>query len=285
MNLLREYIESLRDKRSYGAGTKETSYYPCLVNLLDGVGAAFKPKVGCLSILQNTGAGHPDFGLFDKSQMQKGSQEPRPGQMPSCGVIEVKSTQDDAWLTADTDQVSKYWNHYGQVLVTNYRDFLLVGRTADGRPAKLESYRLAPDEQAFWQSPIKGLVDAHGERFIEFLTRLMLHPVPLQEPEDVAWFLASYARDARSRVKAAQNPRVPPLRKLDHLRSRLYAMLWRRAWGSPSPAKRGTTFSTPLSCRPYSTGFSRPGSSGTRRTRLGRAASHGRPPGGPSMCP
>ena len=204
MDLLRDYIVSLRDKRSYGAGTKETSYYPCLVNLLDGVGASLKPKVGCLSILQNTGAGNPDGGLFDKNQMQKGSQEPRAGQTPSRGVIEVKSTKDDAWFTADTPQVSKYWEHYGQVLVTNYRDFLLVGKTAEGRPAKLESFRLAPGEEAFWQNPIKSLVDAHGERFAEFLTRVMLHPVPLQEPKDVAWFLASYARDARARVKAVE---------------------------------------------------------------------------------
>ncbi len=204
MDLLRDYIVSLRDKRSYGAGTKETSYYPCLVNLLDAVGASLKPKVGCLSILQNTGAGNPDGGLFDKTQMQKGSQEPRPGQLPSRGVIEIKSTKDDAWFTAGTKQVSKYWKQYGQVLVTNYRDFLLMGKNADGSPAKLEGFRLAPTEEAFWHGPIKGIVDAHGERFMEFLTRVMLHPVALQEPKDVAWFLASYARDARARVKAVE---------------------------------------------------------------------------------
>jgi len=38
-------------------------------------------------------------------------------------------------------------------------------------------------------------------RFIEFLKRAMLHNSSLSRPEDVAWFLASYARDARSRIE------------------------------------------------------------------------------------
>ena len=51
-------------------------------------------------------------------------------------------------LTANSDQVSRYWNHYRLVLVTNTRDFVLVSEDAAGRPAKLESFRLAdsPDE-------------------------------------------------------------------------------------------------------------------------------------------
>ena len=31
--------------------------------------------------------------------------------------------------------------------------------------------------------------------------RVMLHPAPLATPEDVAWFLASYARDAKARIE------------------------------------------------------------------------------------
>jgi hypothetical protein len=40
-----------------------------------------------------------------------------------------------------------------------------------------------------------------GEPFIEFITRACLHAAPLTKPKDVAWFLASYARDALSRVE------------------------------------------------------------------------------------
>ena len=80
-------------------------------------------------------------------QVQKG--RPRDGQMPERGVVEVKSVGDDAWLTANSDQVSRYWNHYRLVLVTNTRDFVLVSEDAAGRPAKLESFRLADSPEEF----------------------------------------------------------------------------------------------------------------------------------------
>src|SRR6185295_284505 len=116
------------------------------------------------------------------------------GLPPSRGAIEIKPTKDDAWITTDSRQVSRYWDRYGQVLVTNYRDFVLVGRDAEGHPAKLETYRLAESESAFWEAAQHPhlFADVHGERFIEYLKRVMLHAAPLASPADVAWFLASY---------------------------------------------------------------------------------------------
>ena len=35
----------------------------------------------------------------------------------------MKGVDDDAWLTAEGEQVSRYWNRYRLVLVTNTRDF------------------------------------------------------------------------------------------------------------------------------------------------------------------
>ena len=103
-----------------------------------------KPKVKCIINLQNQGAGLPDGGFFTQEQFQKaGDHEPMPGQMPARGAIEVKSTKDDAWVTADGDQVTRYLGKYRQVLVTNYRDFVLVGQDASGQAVKLEIYRLA----------------------------------------------------------------------------------------------------------------------------------------------
>ncbi|HEV3261863.1 MAG TPA: hypothetical protein VG013_33745 [Gemmataceae bacterium] len=55
-----------------------------------------------------------------------------------------------AWVVADGEQVSRYWGKYRQVLVTNYRDFVLVGQDPEGRPVKLETYRVAANESAFW---------------------------------------------------------------------------------------------------------------------------------------
>ena len=56
-------------------------------------------------------------------------------------MVEVESAGDDAWLTADSDQVSRYWNKYLLVLVTNTRDFVLLGEDSTGKSAKLETLR------------------------------------------------------------------------------------------------------------------------------------------------
>jgi len=215
MNPLETYIRELYDIRSSGAATPETSYYSPLANLLNDIGKTLKPKVRCIINLNNRGAGLPDGGLFTPDQFQKPTEaEPLPGQIPGRGVIEVKSTSEDAWLTAAGEQVSRYWGKYRQVLVTNLRDFLLVGQDAEGRPVKLESYRLAVSEADFWREAAhpRRLAMAHGERFTEYLKRVMLQAAPLAAPKDVAWFLASYARDAKARIEGADLPALQVLR-------------------------------------------------------------------------
>ena len=162
------------------------------------------------------GAGIPDVGLFTPDQFQKASAaEPLPGTKPSRGVVEAKPTSSDAFLTADTEQVSKYWKGYRQVLVTNFRDFLLVGADSEGKPAKLEHYRLAADETAFWTAATqpRKIADEQGEAFNDFLRRVMLHAAQLAAPKDLAWFMASYAREALRRVeKRGQVPALAAIR-------------------------------------------------------------------------
>ena len=201
------YLREIRDIRSSGAAVKETSYYPAISNLLNEVGKRLKPRVRCIINLANRGAGIPDGGFFTPDQFQKPSEaEPLPGQLPARGVIEVKSTKDDAWVIADGEQVSRYWGKYRQVLVTNYRDFVLVGQDAEGKFAKLESFHLADSEKAFWAAAAHpgSLAKNAGAQFEEYLMRVMRHAAPLAAPEDVAWFLASYARDGRSRIEGVE---------------------------------------------------------------------------------
>ena len=143
------YFDDLRRIRASGGATGERSYYPPLTNLLNAVGTTLKPKVFCISELAQQGAGHPDFGLYGSKQVQRG--QPREGQLPECGVIEVKPAGDDAWLTAESGQVSRYWDRYRLVLVTNTRDFVLLGEDAAGRPVKLETFRLADSGAGFDQ--------------------------------------------------------------------------------------------------------------------------------------
>ncbi|MBU1742523.1 MAG: N-6 DNA methylase, partial [Proteobacteria bacterium] len=204
MDPVEAYFSSLHDIRSTGSGVPEESYYGTLENLFNELGKKLKPKVRCVIQLANRGSGRPDGGLFTPDQFTKKSdQKPASGQIPARGVIEVKPAGDDAWVTADSKQVTSYWGKYRQVLVTNYRDFVLVGQDKAGQAVNLETLRLAESEGDFWEAcahPRKFAKD-QGERLTQFLIRVMLHAAPLSAPKDVAWFLASYAREARIRVE------------------------------------------------------------------------------------
>ncbi len=197
------YFAELARIRASGGGTGELSNYTPLANLLNAVGAALKPKVFCVGNLADRGAGHPDFGLFAAKQVQKG--RPRESQAPERGAVEVKPAADDAWLTADSAQVSRYWGRYRLVLVTNLRDFVLLGEDAAGRAAKLETFRLAESAEDFWRKLEKprAFADAAGAGLGEYLARALSHRAALAEPKDLAWLLASYARDGLARVEAA----------------------------------------------------------------------------------
>ena len=197
------YFADLGRVRASGGATGERSSYGPLANLLNAIGAALKPKVFCVGELADQGAGHPDFGLYTARQVQKG--RPREGQTPERGVVEVKTADDDTWLTASGDQVSRYWNRYRLVLVTNTRDFVLVGENQAGRLAKLESFRLADSADDFHRKLEKPRAFARevGTGLGEYLSRTLSHRAAMAEPRDLAWLLASYARDGLARVEAA----------------------------------------------------------------------------------
>ena len=203
------YFADLGRVRASGGATEERSSYGPLANLLNAVGATLAPKVFCVGELADQGAGHPDFGLYAAKQVQQG--RPREAQVPERGVVEVKAAGDDAWLTAAGDQVSRYWGRYRLVLVTNTRDFVLVGEDAAGRPTKLETFRLADDADTFVRrlATPRAFARAVGAGLGEYLTRALSHRAALAEPKDLAWLLASYARDGLARVEAADDS--PPL--------------------------------------------------------------------------
>ena len=200
-----EYFAELRRIRVTGGGTGELSYYPPLSNLLNAVGGSLRPKVYCVSQLAQQGAGHPDFGLYAARQVSKG--QPKQGQTPEGGVVEVKSAGDDAWLTADSAQVSRYWELYRLALVTNTRDFVLLGEDSQGNPAELETFRLADsavDFEAKLQHP-RAFANSVGSALAEYLGRALSHRATLAEPRDLARLLASYARDGLARVEASDD--------------------------------------------------------------------------------
>jgi len=205
IHLLETYLQDIALVHASGAGVKELSFYPALAGLLSEVGKTLKPKVRCVSQLKSLGAGMPDFGLFTADQFQHTADaDPLPGQKPGRGVIEVKGPASDLDALIKTSQVQGYVQEYGLVLLTNLREFALAGSDPHG-PLILERCAIAESETVFWQaaSHAHKTANQHSERLVEFLKRALTHAAPIFEPKDLAWLLASYAREARLRVEQA----------------------------------------------------------------------------------
>ena len=197
------YFGDLRRLRASGGATDERSTYVALANLLTAVGGSLKPKVFCVVELADQGSGHPDMGLYAAKQVQKG--KPRQGQVPERGVVEVKSVQTALGGAEVREQVDRYRARYRLVLATNLREFELVGRTAAGEEVKLEAFRLAASEAGFdrlLETP-RASAQRCGAGLGEYLARALSHRAALADPKDLAWLLASYARDGLARVERA----------------------------------------------------------------------------------
>jgi len=215
MNPLEAYLSRLSDIR--GRGVPETASYGTLEAYLNEIGKTLKPKVTCIINIKNRGAGIPDGGFFTQDQIRK--EKPQDGDIiqttPIRGAMEVKGVSDDVRRVAQSEQAKKYLAKYGQVLVTTYREFILVVKGDNGQPVNLESYSLGKSEEAFWQfcaHPRKAVQD-HGERLSEFLKRVMLRNAVLDDPEELAWFLASYARDALAAIESTDLPALSSVRE------------------------------------------------------------------------
>ncbi|MDQ2777078.1 MAG: hypothetical protein M3Y57_19480 [Acidobacteriota bacterium] len=192
MNAAETYFQELRDIQATGSGVQETSYYGPLSNLLNAVGRQMVPRVHCVVHLQNEGAGIPDAGLFTDDQLRRRqSTELSHGVKPSRGVVEAKPASRKLPALAASDQVARYWRTYRQVLVTNFREFLLVTSNASGEQVNGESFVLAATEPAFWQAlqHPQTFAGQKGERLLEYLKRVFLQSAQIATPRDVAELL------------------------------------------------------------------------------------------------
>lgn len=204
MTPLEQFLQDISEIHSSASAVDETPYYGSLQTLFNEIGKTLKPRVRCIIHPKDRGAGQPDGGFFTAEQFDKKSgHELKQAQMPSRGAIEVKPPREDGMAVASGEQVTRYLARYRQVLVTNLRQFILRGHDADGKPCTLEKYELAENEKAFWAAAAqpRKTNDLHGLRFTEYLKRVMLHAAPLDAPEDTAFFLASYAREALVRIE------------------------------------------------------------------------------------
>ncbi len=200
---LATYLSDCRARKATGAVTPETSLYGPLETLLNAAGASLRPGVRAFMSLRNQGGNMPDGGLFTPDQFNKDDTDAPTGQTPARGVIECKKPKDELLAIADSAQVSRYWNAYSQVLVTNYREFVLLGMDEDGARVRYEHFKLVDTEREFWTKDAAALDAELGDPFLDFLKRCLLRPATITEPKEVAWFLASYAREAKARMERA----------------------------------------------------------------------------------
>ena len=197
-SLVQDYLSELRRIKNSGEGVEETSYYPALSNLLNGVGGLLKPEVRVIMNTKNRGAGIPDGGFFTPNNYDG---RPQAGQLPSRGALEVKGTPPALEDILGSKQVKKYLGKYGQVLVTNLRSFAIAEESGENLRI-VERYDLAPSEEAFWKAAGRPatLATQEGEGLAEFLKRALIRTARASHPRDVASLLASYAKEARIRL-------------------------------------------------------------------------------------
>ncbi len=214
-NVLIDYLDEIARIRATRAGTGEISYYGALVGALNASGERLKPRVFCVPNLRNRGAGFPDMGLFAGGGLRAADEWPE-GRPPDRGVVEIDDIPAELSVKLRSAQVSRYLGAYGLVLVTNFRDFVLLGRDAAGHAEVRERFSFGCTDATAFFALARGTRRPPGlaARFAEFLERVLLHQAPLARPEEVAFFLASYARDALARVdEQASLPAFADLRK------------------------------------------------------------------------
>lgn len=197
-NHLAAYLDAIAKVRGLNAGTKETSFYPALSNLFDAVGAELSPAVISLNHVSGKRAGIPDFGFFERKKRQRGeSPEWREGVAPERGVVEVKGIgavlgDDLAAIDAFDPKIrEKYLPQFGLVLATNLWQFRLV--TAEGIVDRFDLAETKADFLALLNGRPKPTL---AVRLADFLTRCLITAAPLADPAQLAFLLASYARDA-----------------------------------------------------------------------------------------
>lgn len=113
-------------------GTPELSHYTALDNLFDAIGEQLSPRVRAVVHYSEIGSGQPDLGFFSADNPQ-----------PDRGVVEVNGTDHDLDQLLASDQVDKYWQTHKLVLVTNLRQFALVGQDREG-PSRRWSATASP---------------------------------------------------------------------------------------------------------------------------------------------
>ena len=211
---VKDYFKDMRATYNTGGGTDEESYYPAFSDLMNKIGKGL--SVVCVAQLRDQGADHPDFGLYAKEQSDRPPPVVGQADPPKHGVIEAKGVNADLDNIEQSEQVTKYLRGYQLVMATNYREFRLFRRTSSGKVEFLESLTISNSADEFWriaESPQRA-ANSYGTQIWEFLNRSLAYRSSVSDPKDVAWFLASYAREALANIERVNAEGNSTLRSL-----------------------------------------------------------------------
>jgi hypothetical protein len=165
--------------------------------------------------IKNRGSGIPDGGLFlARTAGPVNSDDPLGVSAPERGALEIKPPSRDLAKESASQQVRRYVERYGSVLVTTLREWSLVTLDpSSGRLKRAETFSIARSEQAFWAiaAAPTAYCAANEEAFAGFLKRALERDAPLSSPSDLAWLLASHARLALALI---EDHDIPALREI-----------------------------------------------------------------------
>ena len=205
-----KYLKRMRTVRG-GRPTPESSYYSAPENLINNISDAMNFNLVCNA--QSSGDGQfPDFGLFSQSRLSAGDMG---GSMPEFGVMEMKGLSADVREVAKGDQAAGYLSTHGIVAISNYREFLLLGKDNEGNPQEREFISLAKSEEEFWNLTSRPSVAAadYAGQLSDFIRQIPLETTTLSESEDIAWLLARHAENALKRLGRANRDDLRLLRE------------------------------------------------------------------------
>src|SRR5579862_7119777 len=145
MSSLTTYLEDAQRIHASGLGTNERSYYPPLAALLRALGEHLTPRVTAIHDIADRGVGHPDFVLE-----VDGTHDLR-------AAVEVKGADADLDTLIRSEQVRRYLTQHDPTLVTNLRQFALVGRGDGAQSDVIMRYSLADTADMLWRTPAHTL--------------------------------------------------------------------------------------------------------------------------------
>lgn len=207
---LRDYFQRMKEVKG-GQSAGETSYYDAIAQMMNAIAEALDIDLLCNPQIRSEDGKIPDYGLFSKSRCHA---DVAPGADPEFGVIEMKYLNEEVRDTAVGRQVGNYLESHGIVVVSNFREFLLLGIDRNGNPWELDFVSLAKSEDEFWKlvgDPTPA-ARKHADRLAEFVKQLPQGREDISDPEKVAQLLATHARRALGILERTRNGDLQILR-------------------------------------------------------------------------